>query len=89
MQNMNKEWVHVKKCPVCGNKLVVSFYCSFSRDYTITRRGALSKRYSKSVESPLDCVTAACLDCGAEWEQDDVMIVDDKVFLALRKTGEE
>lgn len=86
---MSKSWVCVKKCPACGGSLVVSFHYSFSRDYTITSKGVLSKRHFRSVESPVDCVTTACFDCGAEWSQDEVMIMDDRVFLAFHRDGEE
>jgi hypothetical protein len=86
---VGKSWILVKKCPACGGKLIVSDFYSFSRDYKITRRGVLSSRSSKSVESSIDCTTASCVDCGAEWEQGEVMILDGKVFLSIRRSGEE
>ena len=86
---MSKSCVRVKKCPTCGGKLIVSGFYSFSRDYKITRRGVLSSRGSKSVESSIDCTTASCVDCGSEWEQGEVMILDGKVFLSLHRSGEE
>lgn len=50
---MSKSWVCVKKCPACGGSLVVSFHYSFSRDYTITSKGVLSKRHSGRSKAPL------------------------------------
>lgn len=85
-----KEWKRAKVCPVCGGRLVVSDFYSLSRDYRITKKGVLSKRYSTSDPGPLDCTTASCLDCNASWDADHVVVDSDStVWLKVEQEGDE
>ena len=45
----DKEWHRVTKCPACGGQLIISEHYTFSRDYMITSKGILSKRFSLSL----------------------------------------
>ena len=52
------------------------------------KSGKLSKRYTRTPEGPLEAGYAACLDCGAFWEDDDFTIDDERRFVDY-KYGEE
>ena len=82
---MEENWENIKRCPVCGGKVVISYFYSFSVDYTITKRGVLSKKGVRSIESPMDCVTVTCMDCEAEWCSDQVKIDAGKLWLKLEQ----
>lgn len=69
-----KAWRRVTACPYCGGPLIISTYYTFSRDYTITRRGFMSKRYSNSSPGPIGCTTAFCTGCETAFDADSIFI---------------
>lgn len=78
----DKEWHRVTKCPACGGQLIISEHYTFSRDYMITSKGILSKRFSKSDLGSLDCITAFCPKCETAFDADAVVIeADGSVWL--------
>ena len=85
-----KEWKQMKVCPICGGHLVVNDFYTLSRDYRITKKGVLSKKYSVSDPGPIDCTTANCLDCGASWDAGHVAVEhDNTVWLKVEQEGDE
>lgn len=71
------DWKQVTCCPRCGGSLVISEYYSYTRDYKITRKGILSKRFSISEGGGIGCFTAFCNQCEAYWDGDSVFIESD------------
>lgn len=49
-----------KCCPLCGGEIVVSWLYQYSHDYTITKRGILSKRYTRHDIGPEEVSIAWC-----------------------------
>lgn len=83
------EWRQVTCCPVCGGKLTLSEYYTYSLDFTITKKGVLSKRCERSESGPIDCVTAYCDDCGAYWDGSQTAIESDNtVWLKVERREE-
>lgn len=81
------EWKQVTSCPLCGGRLMVSEFCTSSRNRRITKKGKLSKRWASTPPEGIDCTTASCLDCNAAWDADHVFVEsDDTVW--LRGDGE-
>lgn len=78
-----------KACPVCGGQITVGWYYQFSREYQVLKSGKLSKRYTRTDEGPMEVSYAACLDCGAFWEDDDFDIDDDRRFIDRKYKEEE
>ena len=79
-----REWTRVTACPECGGRLKLSEFYTFSRDYDITKKGRMSKRYTKGEAGPIDCITAYCADCNAVWDASKVCIEsDDSVLLRV------
>lgn len=77
-----KDWKKVTCCPHCGGPLTVSIYYSLTRDFKITHKGVLSKRFSIVEGGPLDCVTAFCSQCQTAWDADHVCVEsDDTVWI--------
>lgn len=64
-------------CPYCKGTLSVSYFYVFSKDYLIRKDGHISERFSRSVSSFIDCITASCLNCGAYWDADGVLVEQD------------
>lgn len=71
-----RDAVKRKCCPKCGGKIVVSFLYQTSHDYEITKRGKLSKRFTRDGEHTLDCAIASCSSCDLRWEDGDFYIQD-------------
>lgn len=69
-----------KCCPKCGGTIEVSFLWQFSHDYTITKRGKLSKRYTIGREGPMEVSIANCLSCDVRWEADEFALDADDTF---------
>lgn len=76
-------------CPKCGGTIVVSYLYQTSHDYTLTKRGKLSKRFTRSPEGPMDAAIAGCRDCGTNWEVGDFGIDADGTFDDFKYTEEE
>lgn len=71
-----REEVRRKCCPNCGGKIVVSYLYQTSHDYEITKRGKLSKRFTRDGEHSMECAIAACSDCDVRWGDGDFYIED-------------
>ena len=80
-------------CPLCGGKIIVSVLYQLSYDYTVTKSGKLSKRYSVSAPGPLDAEIAACENapdkCKATWDTDEFYIDEKNRFVDLKYGGDE
>ena len=63
-------WELANKCPNCGGRLTVSEHFSLSHDFKIRRDGQPCKRFRKSPEGAIDCVTVLCDDCLSYWDGD-------------------
>lgn len=72
-----KQWKRVTSCPFCGGELEISEHYVFSRDYKITKKGLISKKYTLSSEGPMDCVTGFCLDCETAFDSDMITVEHD------------
>lgn len=72
-----KNWKQVTCCPHCGGKLLVSIHLGLTHDYTITKAGVLSRRYTVSPPGELGCTTAFCVDCKRAWDGDQVFVEQD------------
>ena len=85
-----KDWKSGTSCPVCGGVIFISEYYNFSRDYQVTRKGILSKRYTKTQPGPMEVVTACCKDCGEYWDADGVIVESSgEVFLKVEAMVEQ
>lgn len=81
-----KEWIQVTCCPKCGGKLALSEYYTYSLDFTITKKGVLSKKHKRSESWPIDCMTAYCDDCGAYWDGSQTAVEpDNTVWLKVER----
>ena len=79
-------WKKVTCCPECGGKITISEHYAFSWDYTITRKGVLSKRGKRSDGGPIDCMTAYCNDCGTYWDGSQCTVdSDDTLWLKVNQ----
>ena len=79
-----KRWTRVTCCPKCGGNLLICEHFTYSVDYKITKKGVLSKRGTRTVGGPIDCMTAFCEGCYGHWDGDHVLVeCDDTVFLKL------
>lgn len=76
-------------CPKCGGTIVVSYLYQTSHDYVLTKRGKLSKRFTRPGEGALDESIAACRDCDAYWEVGDFFIDEDDTFDDFKYTEDE
>ena len=84
-----KEWTKVTRCPKCGGTLVVSDFYTFSREYKVTRKGLLSKRYTKTDAGAIECLNAFCTDCNSIWDASEVCVESSgEVFLRMEEKGE-
>lgn len=81
----------IKRCPLCGGKIIVSALYQISHDYTVTKNGKLSKKYTKGGIGSLDASIAACENarydkCSAIWGCDEFEIADDDCFVDFKYT---
>lgn len=83
-----KDWKEVRCCPVCGGRLLISEFCTLSRDYRIKRDGKISKKYTVTRADSIDCINASCDDCGEVWDASEVCLENDGT-LFLKVKGEE
>lgn len=75
------EAVKRRCCPVCGGKIVVSALYQTSHDYEVTKRGTLSKRFTREGEHSLEVTVAGCRNhCGAYWDADSFYIDENYCF---------
>lgn len=73
-----------KCCPKCGGTIIVSFLYQTSHDYRLTKKGKLSKTFTRSGEGPMEVAIAACESCPARWEDGDFSIEGDGTFMDLK-----
>lgn len=69
-----------KCCPKCGGTIIVSHLYQTSHDYRLTKKGKLSKTFTRSDEGPMEVSLAACEDCPVRWEDGDFYIDADGTF---------
>lgn len=69
-----------KCCPKCGGTIIVSFLYQTSHDYRVTKKGKLSKTFTRPGEGPMEVAIAACEDWPARWEDGDFYIDEDGTF---------
>lgn len=84
-----RDGVRRKCCPKCGGVIVVSFHWQFTHDYKITKRGRLSKRFTRSSDGPMEIATAACKSCDAYWDADGFYIDADDTFWDCKYVEDE
>lgn len=72
-----RDGIKRKCCPKCGDTIVVSELYQTSHDYRVTKRGKLSKRFTRDGEHSIECAIASCRNCGTAWEADDFYIQND------------
>ena len=73
-----------KCCPKCGGTIIVSFLYQTSHDYKLTKKGKLSKTFTRSAEGTMDVAIAACESCPAHWEADEFAIDADGTFIDMK-----
>lgn len=78
-----------KVCPLCGGRIKVGYFYQYSLDYTITKSGKLSKRYTKNEGGTMDVKNAYCESCDAYWGDDDFDIIDGQFMDGKYVTEEE
>lgn len=78
---MKPEWKLANKCPHCGGRMTLSEHFALTHDYLIRKDGQLCKRYRKSEEGPIDCVTAFCDACKTYWDGDNTIADADGVYI--------
>ncbi len=78
------EWKKVTYCPKCGGKLTISEHYAYSLDFSITKKGVLSKKFKKSDGGPVDCITAYCDECNSYWDGSQTIVEhDNTVYLKM------
>mgnify|MGYP001082097388 CR=1 FL=1 len=82
------EGVRLKKCPLCGGEIEISYLCQYSREHKLTKSGRISKRYKTVDNGPLDAAIAGCR-CGANWNTDQFEIDPDGYFIDYKYSEEE
>ena len=80
------KWEIANKCPHCGGRMTASEYFSLTHDYIIKKDGNLSKRYTKSEEGSIDCITVRCNSCMSYWDSDNTVVTNNGVY--IRGNGE-
>lgn len=78
-----------KCCPKCGGTIVVSYLYQSSHDYVLTKRGKLSKRYTKESDMPMDESIAGCRDCDVNWGVGEFAIDYDDTFWDFKYEEDE
>lgn len=73
-----------KCCPKCGGTIIVSFLYQTSHDYKLTKKGKLSKSFTRSGEGSMEAAIASCESCPARWEADEFSIEADGTFLDMK-----
>lgn len=81
------EWVTASKCPKCGGRMMMSEHFASTHDYLIRKDGRLYKRFRRSAEGPVDCVTAVCLDCETYWDGDNTARENNRLFVRGSGSG--
>ena len=61
--------------------MTLSEHFALTHDYLIRKDGQPCKRYRKSEEGPIDCVTAFCDNCKTYWDGDNTIVDSDGVFV--------
>lgn len=75
------EWILANKCPHCGGRMTLSEHFALTHDYLIRKDGTPSKRYTKSPEGAVDCITAFCDNCKTYWDGDSTICDKDGVYI--------
>lgn len=80
------DWVSAAKCPKCGGRMMMSEHFALTHDYRVRKDGRLYKRYKKSAEGFVDCVTAYCENCKTYWDGDNTACETDGVYVRGKGT---
>ena len=75
------DWILANKCPHCGGRMTLSEHFALSHDYPIRKDGTTYKRYRKSKEGSIDCVTAFCYTCSTFWDGENTIMGIDGVYI--------
>lgn len=82
-----------KCCPICGGRIIVSDLYQVSYDYTIGKRGIISKRFKKSRHASIEASIAACENapdrCEVYWDCDSFIIDEKGRFLDFKYKAED
>ena len=66
------------RCPLCGERIIVSNLCQYSMDYVVLKKpsGKLSKKAKKVDNGSIECMIAGCQnpDCEAHWDEGEFYI---------------
>lgn len=75
-------------CPKCGNKIVVSELCQYTRDHIIGDRGKMLRKYTSNDNGYIDVSIASCTNpsCDVRWEDGEFTFDDDDYFIDLKYT---
>ena len=87
MTRYSTDGVRVKKCPLCGGEIEISFLFQYSHTYKLTKSGRISKRYAHKDNGSMEVAVAGCR-CGANWGEDDFDI-DENGYFVDYKYGRE
>lgn len=61
--------------------MTMSEHYALTHDYLIRKDGQPCKRYRKSEEGAIDCVTAFCKSCNTYWDGDHAILAGDGVYI--------
>ena len=78
----------ITECPICGGKIEVSFLYQYSHNYAITKKGRLSKRYTRRDNGPEEVAVASCLSCSEYWNADEFAIDADDSFWDFKRRAD-
>ena len=65
-------------CPKCGGALILRDHYTYSLDFRITKKGVLSKTFTKGEPGAIDCMTAFCCKCNSCWDAEHVVVENDR-----------
>ena len=65
-------------CPVCGGRIIVSYYYQYSKDYFVKKDGKLSSRYKVVDGGPEEASTAICESCDMYWNMMEFDVIKDQ-----------
>ena len=64
----------LKKCPICGGKLVLSDYYQISHEHAISKNGKILKKYTVTEKMPINEQTINCTECDFQLSSEEFWI---------------
>lgn len=61
--------------------MTMSEHYALTHDHLIRKDGQPCKRYRKSEEGAIDCVTVYCKNCNVYWDGDHAILDNDGVYI--------